>query len=182
MFVLAFITTRLGYSHKQVLGTAERRSGRRASQIVANLSVATACSIIFILAGKDPAWLVATAAALSEAGADTVSSEYGQSRSDYAYLITNWQQVPAGTDGGITVPGTMAGIAAAVLIALVCAATGVIRRQWIGIAAGAAVIGMLADSYLGAWLERRRRLGNDAVNFFSTVIAATLAYILLRIV
>jgi uncharacterized membrane protein len=37
---------------------------------------------------------------------------------------------------------------------------------------------MFADSYLGAWLERRRRLNNDQVNFLSTIIAALLGCLL----
>ena len=44
VFALAWITTRLGYARKQKLGTAERREGRKASQVLANLGVATACA------------------------------------------------------------------------------------------------------------------------------------------
>jgi uncharacterized membrane protein len=42
----------------------------------------------------------------------------------------------------------------------------------------AGFVGMLFDSLLGATLQRPGRLGNDAVNFLSTVFAAavTLAY------
>jgi uncharacterized membrane protein len=40
---------------------------------------------------------------------------------------------------------------------------------------------MLADSYLGAWFERRGRLGNDAVNFISTAFAAALATVSVRL-
>jgi uncharacterized membrane protein len=31
---------------------------------------------------------------------------------------------------------------------------------------------MVVDSFLGAWLERRGLLNNDAVNFLSTLVAA----------
>jgi uncharacterized membrane protein len=37
---------------------------------------------------------------------------------------------------------------------------------------------MLADSFLGAGLERRGILNNDAVNFLSTCVAVALAYLL----
>jgi len=86
--------------------------------------------------------------------------------------------VPAGTDGGISWPGTLAGIAAAILLALICAASGLIPRRWIGAVLAAGILGMFADSYLGAWLERRQRLNNDQVNFLSTIIAALLALLL----
>ena len=49
VFALAWITTRLGYQRKQLLGTAERRDGRKGSQVLANLGVATACAAISAL-------------------------------------------------------------------------------------------------------------------------------------
>ena len=180
VFVLAFLTTRLGYRHKQFLGTAERRGGRTGSQVLANLGAAAACGVGSILTRRPELWLLGVAAALAEAAADTVSSEYGQATLNRAYLITTWEVVPAGTDGGISWPGTLAGMAAAVLLALICAAGGLVPRRWIAAVLAAGILGMFADSYLGAWLERRRRLNNDQVNFLSTIIAALLAALLVR--
>ena len=180
VFVLAFLTTRLGYRHKQFLGTAERRGGRTASQILANLGTAAACGVASLLSHHPEVWLLALSGALAEAAADTVSSEYGQVTGNTAYLITTWEIVPSGTDGGISLPGTLAGIAAAVLLALICAAGHLVERRWIAVTLAAGILGMFADSYLGAWLERRRRLSNDQVNFLSTVIAAIVAALLAR--
>jgi uncharacterized protein (TIGR00297 family) len=178
VFVLAFLTTRLGYRHKQFLGTAERRGGRSGSQVLANLGAAAACGVASILTQRPELWLLGLSAALAEAAADTVSSEYGQATLNRAYLITTWQVVPAGTDGGISWPGTLAGIAAAVLLSLICAAGALIPRRWIAAVLAAGILGMFADSYLGAWLERGQRLNNDQVNFLSTIIAALLATLL----
>jgi len=178
VFVLAFLTTRLGYRHKQFLGTAERRGGRTGSQVLANLGAAAACGVGSILTRRPELWLLGLSAALAEAAADTVSSEYGQATLTRAYLITTWEVVPAGTDGGISWPGTLAGIAAAALLALICAASGLIPRRWIAAVLAAGILGMFADSYLGAWLERRQRLNNDQVNFLSTIVAALLALLL----
>lgn len=178
VFVLALVSTRLGYRHKQFLGTAERRGGRSASQVLANLGAAAVCGVASVLAHQPQLWLLALSAALAEAAADTVSSEYGQATATRAYLITTWEAVPAGTDGGISLPGTLAGIAAALLLALACAAGQLVPRRWIAITMGAGILGMLVDSYLGAWLERRRSLSNDQVNFLSTVVAAVLAVVL----
>jgi uncharacterized membrane protein len=41
---------------------------------------------------------------------------------------------------------------------------------------------MSADSLLGATLERRGMLGNDAVNFSSTAIATVLAFLIVSLV
>ena len=176
VFVLAWITTRLGYSKKQKLGTAERREGRTASQVLANLGTAAVCAVLFALSAKNFSYLLAACAALAEAAGDTVSSEFGQAFHQQAHLITTGELVPAGTDGGITLAGTLTGAAAAAIVTGVCVATAVIPRNWFSLSVLSAVAGMLFDSFLGALFERRHLLNNDAVNFLSTVFAAALAF------
>lgn len=171
VFALTWITTHLGYQQKQKLGTAEKEEGRTASQVLANLGVAAVCAGVYAV-GARPALLLAIAAALSEAAADTVSSELGQATSQKTRLITTWEEVSAGTDGGVSVAGTISGIAAAAVVSAVCALCGLVSWRWFGITLTAAVVGMFADSFLGAWLERRHVLNNDAVNFLSTLLAA----------
>jgi uncharacterized protein (TIGR00297 family) len=174
VFVLAWITTRLGYQRKQALGTAEKRDGRTASQVLANLATAAIAATLYA-ATSNAVCLLAMVATLSEAAADTVSSELGQASSDHARLITTWEKVPAGTDGGVTLAGTLAGIAGAAVVSLVSVAVGTLPWKWLAPATLSAVVGMLADSYLGATLERSRLLNNDSVNFLSTVVAAAIA-------
>lgn len=176
VFALAWITTRLGYGRKQKIGTAERREGRKASQVLANLGVATACAAASIVSHDRTLFLLAMAAALSEAAADTVSSEMGQAFSEQARLITTWRSVPPGTDGGISLIGTLSGVVAAGIVSSVCLLGGLLPRRWLVISAGAAILGMLADSFLGAMLERRRLVNNDSVNLFGTLVAAAAAF------
>jgi len=173
VFAITWLATRMGRVRKLRLGTAERRDGRTASQVLANLGIATLCAVMFAWTGSRY-FLLAMAAALAEAAADTVSSECGQARSESAYLITTFELVPAGTDGGITWVGTLTGAGAALLVSAVCLLTGM-RDHWIWIPVVSGVLGMLADSYLGALVERRGWMGNDAVNFTSTAIAAAIA-------
>jgi uncharacterized protein (TIGR00297 family) len=177
VFLLAWITTRLGHQQKLRLGTAEKPDGRTASQVVANLGIAAACAVLYARQ-HNGVFLLAVAAALAEAAGDTVSSEFGQANSQQARLITTGEIVPAGTDGGITLAGTLAGIVAAVLVSTVGALTGLIPWRRMGVSVTAAVIGMIADSFLGAWLERRHWLNNDAVNLVGTMIAAVIASLL----
>jgi len=178
VFALTWISTRFGYRRKEKLGTAEKLDGRSALQVVANLAVAAGCAALAALTGK-AAFLLAVSAALSEAAADTVSSELGQARNAKAHLITTWEVVPAGTDGGLSWAGTFAGIGAATVVSLVCVLAGLTRLRWLGVSIAAAIIGMIADSFLGAVLERRRVLNNDAVNFLGTLIAAAAASLLI---
>jgi uncharacterized protein (TIGR00297 family) len=175
VFALAWITTRLGYPRKQKLGIAERHEGRKASQVAANLGVATVCAALYVFGRQQAVLLLALAASLSEAAADTVSSEVGQAFAEKARLITTWEAVPPGTNGAVSVTGTLAGVAAAGIVTSVCVVGGLLPRQWLAISLGAGVLGMVVDSFLGAWLERRRLLNNDWVNFLSTLVAALTA-------
>ena len=175
LFLMTSVATRLGYRRKLALGLAERREGRNGWQVLANLAVAALGSVVFS-ATEDRVWLIAAVAALAEAATDTVASEIGQYSGPDARLITTWERVPTGTDGGITVPGSIAGLAAGLVIAAVATVAGMLPQAqlWIPVATGFA--GMLIDSILGATLQRRRWINNEAVNFLATLAAAALAY------
>ena len=178
VFALTWLSTRFGYRRKEKLGTAEKLDGRTALQVLANLAVAAICAAVSAFTAGKAAWLLAVSAALSEAAADTVSSELGQARNEKARLITTWQEVPAGTNGGVSWAGTLAGIVAATAVSWVCVLAGLVPARWLAISIAAAIAGMVADSYLGALLERRAVLNNNAVNFLGTLIAAGAAFLL----
>jgi uncharacterized protein (TIGR00297 family) len=192
--LLAWFSTRLGRQKKERLGTAESRRGRSAAQVAANLGVgALACSEFVQSRLIDTHWFspVGTLvpvplfavglAALAEAAADTVSSEIGQVFGGRPRMITTLREAEPGADGAMSVDGTLAGIAAAAIVAGVgtVALHGNLALFWISGAGG--VFGLVFDSLLGATLERRGWLNNDAVNFLSTASAAGFALGLLAI-
>ena len=174
VFLLTLLATKSGYAQKQRLGTAEKREGRTASQVFANLAVGATAALVFF-ARSDNIFLLACVSALAEAAADTVSSEYGQAVSRQPRLITTWAIVPPGTDGAVSLAGTFAGIAAAVIVSAISASVQLLPWRSTVISTGAATFGMLFDSFLGASFERRHWLNNDAVNFLSTLVAALAA-------
>ena len=163
LFVLTFAATKFGRKKKEARGLSEPRSGRKASQIVANLGVAA----LFAAAGS----YAGAIAALAEASADTVSSEIGQAIGGQARLLTTWRRVSAGTDGGVTILGTIAGLVAAAIIVVI----GTVHRPGAATIWLAACAGLFFDSFLGATIERRGWIGNDLVNFTSTLVAALIA-------
>jgi uncharacterized protein (TIGR00297 family) len=185
--LLAWLATRLGREEKERLGTAEKRHGRTASQVAANLGVAAIASNElaqswlsgipwYTRATSAPMPLFAVGlAALAEAAADTVSSELGQVIGGQPRMITTLRPVEQGTDGAVSMAGTLAGVAAAAIVALAgtLASRGDFATFWIACAGG--VFGLFFDSLLGATLERRGWLNNDAVNFLSTASAAAFA-------
>jgi uncharacterized protein (TIGR00297 family) len=193
LFALTFVATRAGRKRKAANGLAESRSGRSTSQVVANLgfaalamplSIAAVLLVWRVFSGSIASVVTAVcvSSALAEAAADTVSSEIGQAFGGKPILIITLRAVEPGTDGGISLRGTLAGIFAAVIVG----AAGTwsmqlsLRQSLIALIAG--ICGLFFDSLLGATLERRGYLGNDLVNFCSTAFSTALCLIVLWLV
>jgi len=190
---LAFAATRIGRSRKERLGTAEARRGRSGSQVAANLGMAALVASdpvnVWLL---DSRWLPRPAhagalllamplAALAEAAADTVSSEIGQVLGGRPRMITTMRAVEPGKDGAVSIAGTLAGLVAAAIVA--GAGSWALRGDWtlFKLSCAGAVFGLVFDSLLGATLEKRGWLNNDAVNFISTASAAAFALAVLAL-
>jgi uncharacterized protein (TIGR00297 family) len=183
VFLLTAIATRIGYRRKEELGVAEPGMGRTATQVFANLGAATLCTLPVIwLPQLRDLLLVGAMAALADAAADTVSSEIGQAWAKQAYMITDFRNATIGTNGAISIEGTLAGCLAAAVVAWVSALVGVAHPQWSPVITIAGVGGMAFDSILGATFENRGKIGNDVVNFVSTVFAADLALVVAMVV
>jgi uncharacterized protein (TIGR00297 family) len=168
------LLTRLGYASKERAGTAQEHGGRRSARnALANCTVATLCAIL--AATGSEALTAAFVASLGAAFADTAESEIGQLFSRTPRLITTLQRVPPGTDGAISVPGTLAGVGAAGLTAILALALGMLETPAaVLLVSTAAFLGTIADSLIGA---RYPRIGNEATNIFCTLVAALLALI-----
>jgi len=180
LFLLTYTATHIGRRRKLALGVAEHPRGRTASQIVANIGVA---SLAAMMQTVSFAFTVAALAVLAEATADTLSSELGPLLPGPTLLINTLRPVRPGTDGGVSLGGTLFGVAGAALVTW----SGIHALQigwpeaWIAFLC--AVFGLLTDSVLGATLERRGLIGNDMVNLLSSsltaLIAASFAYMVL---
>ena len=187
LLALTSLATRMGRAHKERLGTAEKRRGRSAAQVAANLGVAALVSNqvaqTFL---TDANWLPQTLltpmplfalglAALAEAAADTVSSEVGQVLGGRPRMIATLRVADPGTDGAVSLAGTAAGVAAAAIVAVAGAWALGGGAAMMGVAWAGGVFGLFFDSVLGATLERRGWINNDMVNFLSTASAAAFA-------
>lgn len=170
--------TRLGYRGKERRGMAQARSGRRgARNALANCSVAVVCAILVALTPYPEAFAAAFVASLGAAFADTVESEVGQLVARVPRLITSMRKVPPGTDGAVSLPGTLAGILAAGITAALGLAVGLVGSAGAALfVAGAAFAGTVVDSLAGALTPR---LGNELTNVLCTLVAALLVLALL---
>src|SRR5215210_5429400 len=124
--VVGSALTRIGYRSKERCGVAQTSGGRRgARNALANCGVALLCALLAALIPSE-AFAAAFVASLGAAFADTAESEMGQLARRTPRLITSLRKVPPGTDGAISVPGTLAGLAAAGLTALIGLALGLV--------------------------------------------------------
>ncbi len=169
------------YERKRRLGVAQAQGGRRSwRQAWANAGVGTACALLSwrLAAQGHPHWAEALrwafvgcfAAALS----DTLSSEFGQVAGQQPVLITTGEPVAIGTDGGITLGGSLVGVLGAVLMALLGRFLHLVPVRATLPVLLAGLAGNLVDSALGATAQRRGLLNNDQVNFINTLCGAGL--------
>src|SRR5689334_7670536 len=118
VFAVTLVATRVGHARKLQLRTAEPPGGRTAAQAMANLGIA---ALVVAVAGQ--AWPVLALAALAEAAGDTSSSEIGMAFPGKTWMITTFQPVTAGTDGGISLFGTVAALLGAASVAIAAVTT-----------------------------------------------------------
>lgn len=175
------LLTRLGYARKKRAGTAQEHGGRRgAKNALANCGVAVACALLAAYTSADvfaDVFAAAFVAALGAAFADTAESEIGQLYGRTPRLVTNLRKVPPGTDGAVSVAGTLAGVLAAAITAVAGHALGLVGTPSDAmLVALAAFLGTVADSLLGALAPR---IGNEVTNVLCTAVAAAMCLFLL---
>ncbi len=137
----------------------------------------------------------AAAGALAAAAADTVSGEIGRAFRAKAVLITTFKPVEIGSNGGVSLDGTLSGIAGSAVIALIAAIFANFgpdfaanTPQFAIIVTISGALGSVFDSVLGATVEgrpfciggRALSLGNDGVNFLCTLAGAISAAVIIR--
>jgi uncharacterized protein (TIGR00297 family) len=115
---------------------------------------------------------------IATATADTLASEVGVTVQPR--LITTFKKVPPGTDGGISVVGTVAGIIGAGIIGVAAYLLGIFPDPFVTLKISiiAGTVGCFVDSILGAVLERRNYISNEYVNLIATITGAALGIIM----
>ena len=123
-------------------------------------------------------FLIAYVASLTTKLADTFSSELGKAYGKTTYLITTLKLVPKGTEGAVSVEGTIAGIVGAVMMSTLALSLKVLSNQNEAvICILAAFIATTIESYLGATIQSKgiEWISNEMVNLIMTIIGAGIA-------
>ena len=172
--ILCLIATRFSKDYKLKLGQYEHT--RTAKNVISNGVVAF---IMAAFGGFHIACAAGFVGAVATATADTLASEIGILYEPR--LITTFKRVPAGTDGGISVQGTLAGMIGAVIIGICAYLLGILPSFYaaIIIALVSGTVGCFIDSILGAVFERRNLLNNEHVNLLATVCGAMIGILLI---
>lgn len=142
-------------------------------------------------------FLIMAAAAVASATADTWATELGSRKQGRTVLITNFNTVEPGSDGGVSLRGILAAFWGALLIALsFMIFNWGVSLEYVSIITISGFLGCLTDSYLGAiyqyrlkdednWFNRyftSHEYANNAVNWGSTGAGALFALILMQLV
>ena len=189
-FLLGSGVTRLGMARKQAAGIAEGRSGRRGPENVWGSALTAAVCALALAAlqrgGTAPlreVWLplldLAYVSSLSTKLSDTTASEVGKAYGRRTFLITTLNRGPAGTEGAVSLEGTLAGIGGSALIAGTGWGLGLIPAWGVAVCLIAALLATTGESLIGATLQSRFPwLTNEVVNIINTSLGAILALVL----
>lgn len=156
VFALAgFAATLIGLSKKREKGLQEGTHGERSYKNILGVALPPMAIAVLnqIFEGYYWEFSVAYIATIAVAAADTVGSELGV-KDPRVWLITTFRRVEPGTDGGISLNGTLLSFAASIFVSVIGYLFIVHTLDaWVIVPAVCGMIGCLADSYVGATIE-----------------------------
>jgi uncharacterized protein (TIGR00297 family) len=180
-FIVGSGVTRIGIAEKEAAGIAEKRGGARGPENVwGSALIAAVCALgVFFLPDFKYLLCLGYVASFSTKLSDTTASEIGKAYGKSTFLITTLQPVPRGTEGAVSLEGTVAGMIASIAIALIGWGVNLINPVGIIWTVLAAFIATNLESVIGATLQSKYTwLTNEVVNIFNTFIGAISAMIM----
>ena len=177
---LGTLVTKIGYKYKTKKGIAEKRGGRRGPE---NVWGSAATGLFFAVLIKLNLWnldllKVAFASSFSAKLGDTFGSEIGKRFGKNTFLITSLRKVEKGTEGAISLEGTLASLLGSVIMSFAFLKIGIIYSylQFI-IVSISGFIATIIESFIGASLQEKYKLSNEIVNSIQTSIGAIFAIV-----
>ena len=172
LIILLFLLLGLSatfYSKDYKKGLGEFEGRRTAKNVISNGVVAF---IMAAFGGYYMPFVGGFIGAVSTATADTLGSEVGILSTPR--LITNFKKVSPGTNGAISIRGTLAGIIGSAIIGVASYFLGLLSDPFLALKISiiSGTIGCFMDSLLGALLENKNILNNEHVNLLATITGA----------
>lgn len=188
-FLVGSGVTRIGMAQKEAAGIAEKRSGARGPENVWGSALTAALcalgTLIFPALGAKyavPLLLLGYVASFATKLSDTCASEVGKAYGQRTFLITTLQPVARGTEGAVSLEGTLAGIVGSVAIAFLGWGVALIDLTGVTFCVLAAFVATNLESVIGATLQGKFDwMTNEVVNFINTLIGGIVAVLLLLV-
>jgi len=178
-FFVGSSVTRIGMKEKQEQGIAEKRDGVRGPENVwGSALIATFCAFgyFFISPVWQPLMVLGYVGSFATKLSDTCASEVGKAYDKRTFLITTFKAVPRGTEGAVSLEGTLAGVLASVVIAFLAYVLGLISVMGILICVISAFVATNFESVVGATFQDNFDwLTNEVVNIINTFVGAIVA-------
>jgi len=173
---LGFAATLVGLAKKKKSGLQEGLFGeRRYKNVVAVGFTPCIFAVLAFFLGDEYYTLMSLAyiSSITVAAADTLASEIGI-RDKRVWMVTTFRRVEPGTNGGVSVLGTMAALAASTLTAVIgwLLIFGLTFELLFFIPVIAGMIGCFIDSLFGATLEARGYLSKYSNNALSAMVGS----------
>ncbi len=183
-FFIGSAVTRIGFAQKEAQGIAEKRSGMRGPENVwGSALISSICALLSLFTPWPHLFIIGYVAGFATKLADTTASEVGKAFGKRTFLITTLQPVPRGTEGAVSVEGTLAGMIGGFSISLLAWGLGLINITALLWCVLAAFIATNLESVIGATLQSRYQwLTNELVNVINTLIGAAIAIALATII
>ena len=172
------LVTKVGHKFKEEQGIAEKRGGRRGPE---NVWGSAATGLFFAIMTKFNLanvifFKVGFATSFSAKLADTFGSEIGKRFGKDTYLITSLKKVERGTEGGVSLEGTLASLLGSIFMAFVMLRLSIISTKYhFIIVALSGFLATLSESIIGATFQNKYKLSNEMVNAIQTSIASVFA-------
>jgi len=168
--VVGVAATRYRFSEKVRMGSSKGyEKTRSAGNVLGNGLGVLLFLVIEMLTRRDVFW-AATFSAIATVNGDTLASELGKVLGKRPRLITNLKPVRPGTNGGITIQGELAALLG---VGMIIPFALPLTSHWfqVAIAVGlGGLIGVNADSLIGATLENKGITDNNTTNLMASVI------------
>lgn len=158
----SLLTSFKGNQKRQIEKQFSKTRPRDLGQVLANGGLAALLAVMFAASNQRPVFFVVFLGVMATANADTWATELGVLSRGRVWAIWGGRRVARGTSGGVSLLGTLAGLAGALTIGIVGGVGDFLSqdltlpmRYSILAAASGGFLGCLIDSLLGATLQAR---------------------------
>ncbi len=176
--LLGSLVTKIGFKYKEKLGIAEKREGRRGPEnVMGSASTGLFFASLINLDLTNPILLkLGFAASFAAKLADTFGSEIGKRYGKNTFLITTFKKVRRGTEGAISLEGTIASLFGSFLMSFIMFILGFISiEKGFFIVSFSGFTATIFESFIGAIFQDKFNLSNETVNAIQTSFSAALA-------